>query len=284
MFSMFVFSFCRCAFQKPTKIPIFLDLLRIHNPAAHSMLTIMPTETKPNRWCEKCNILKTGRIHHCRRSGQCILSFDHYCPWLGACVGIHNYRLFFLQAVYGCACGGFMFVTLGYHFVKSLLGEPEITQDEQNNHHHFKSLATNVNFSSNNENIAPSNNTRNPEMLNSHYRNPQNQQESTEHFKNSLISENDKLKVSNTSHLQDSLNYRQFIKSDWLDNASWIHIVSIAFVLALSLAVFITLFELWFRYFRYIKYNLTFMDDKEPIWDRTKTLSNLKRVDFCFNF
>lgn len=46
------------------------------------------------RMCRKCDNLKPDRTHHCSICGECILKFDHHCPWyvldlLGIVVRIH---------------------------------------------------------------------------------------------------------------------------------------------------------------------------------------------------
>lgn len=33
------------------------------------------------RMCRKCDNLKPDRTHHCSICGECILKFDHHCPW-----------------------------------------------------------------------------------------------------------------------------------------------------------------------------------------------------------
>jgi palmitoyltransferase ZDHHC2 len=33
------------------------------------------------RVCEKCNLIKPDRAHHCSVCKKCILKMDHHCPW-----------------------------------------------------------------------------------------------------------------------------------------------------------------------------------------------------------
>ncbi|KAI9600709.1 hypothetical protein H4Q26_000500 [Puccinia striiformis f. sp. tritici PST-130] len=52
-----------------------------------------------SKFCKRCKIFKPPRSHHCRRCDACVLKMDHHCPWIGRCVGSHNYKFFlnFLQ-------------------------------------------------------------------------------------------------------------------------------------------------------------------------------------------
>lgn len=45
--------------------------------------------------CHTCRIVRPLRSKHCRIQKQCILLFDHYCPFVGTTVGAYNYRYFY---------------------------------------------------------------------------------------------------------------------------------------------------------------------------------------------
>ncbi|KAK1927884.1 DHHC palmitoyltransferase-domain-containing protein [Papiliotrema laurentii] len=61
--------------------------------------------SKRIRRCRKCDGPKPERAHHCSVCKRCILLMDHHCPWINACVGLHNQRHFILFMVWlsiGC--------------------------------------------------------------------------------------------------------------------------------------------------------------------------------------
>ncbi|CAI2348084.1 unnamed protein product [Caenorhabditis sp. 36 PRJEB53466] len=53
------------------------------------------------RFCDKCCCIKPDRSHHCSMCEQCVLKFDHHCPWVNNCVNFGNYKYFILFLAYG---------------------------------------------------------------------------------------------------------------------------------------------------------------------------------------
>lgn len=53
------------------------------------------------RFCDKCQLVKPDRAHHCSVCGYCVLKMDHHCPWVNNCVCFNNYKYFILFLGYG---------------------------------------------------------------------------------------------------------------------------------------------------------------------------------------
>jgi palmitoyltransferase ZDHHC3/7/25 len=47
--------------------------------------------------CNRCELLRPPRAHHCRICEKCILKMDHHCAWVNNCIGLYNHRYFFLS-------------------------------------------------------------------------------------------------------------------------------------------------------------------------------------------
>merc|ERR1712113_170464 len=54
--------------------------------------------------CHTCHIVRPIRSKHCRIARRCVLLFDHYCPFVGATIGLYNYPWFYLDIFSMTAC------------------------------------------------------------------------------------------------------------------------------------------------------------------------------------
>lgn len=74
-------------------------LFAISNPEA-----FQPLERKKQgggyRYCKFEHKFKPDRAHYCKISRHNVVRMDHYCPWLGNCVGLKNHKFFFLTIFY----------------------------------------------------------------------------------------------------------------------------------------------------------------------------------------
>ncbi|KAH8926534.1 zf-DHHC-domain-containing protein [Atractiella rhizophila] len=64
-----------------------------------------------NRYCSKCGIVKPYRAHHDRHTGTCVLKYDHFCPWIGHCVGARNHKFFLNFCAWAAVFCSFVFLS-----------------------------------------------------------------------------------------------------------------------------------------------------------------------------
>ncbi|VDM60930.1 unnamed protein product [Angiostrongylus costaricensis] len=87
------------------------------------------------RYCPKCKCIKPDRAHHCSICGQCILKFDHHCPWVNNCVSFYNYKFFLLFLGYGLIFCLFVFFTNLPYFIRFWIKDYQEHSFKVNNFH-----------------------------------------------------------------------------------------------------------------------------------------------------
>lgn len=48
-----------------------------------------------SKYCTICHLEMPLRTKHCKKSDYCVATYDHYCPWVGNCIGERNKARFF---------------------------------------------------------------------------------------------------------------------------------------------------------------------------------------------
>ncbi|XP_010884262.2 palmitoyltransferase ZDHHC20 isoform X1 [Esox lucius] len=134
-FVMFVWSYWKTIFTRPAKPSKEFCLakaekeqyVREERPETQQEIlwraaTNLPLYTRTGagaiRYCDRCQVIKPDRCHHCSACDMCVLKMDHHCPWVNNCVGFSNYKFFILFLCYSLIYCLFIAATVLQYFIK----------------------------------------------------------------------------------------------------------------------------------------------------------------------
>lgn len=65
-------------------------------------------------WCDKCNIYKPDRTHHCKELDRCVRRMDHFCPWAGGIISETSHKFFVQFLFYGAGFTAYLMICMAY--------------------------------------------------------------------------------------------------------------------------------------------------------------------------
>jgi len=75
---------------------------------------VVDSDGEPLRYCQTCNHYRPPRCKHCKFCDNCVIDFDHHCPYLGTCIGKRNYRYFVVFITSTTSLSGYLLALDAY--------------------------------------------------------------------------------------------------------------------------------------------------------------------------
>ncbi|XP_072119160.1 palmitoyltransferase ZDHHC20-B-like isoform X2 [Mobula birostris] len=139
-FIMFAWSYWKTIFTSPDRPSKEFSLIKsdkeqydqeerpetqqeILRKAAKELPVYTRTANGAIRYCDRCQVIKPDRCHHCSACDMCVLKMDHHCPWVNNCVGFSNYKFFMLFLAYSLLYCLFIAATVLQYFIKFWTGD-----------------------------------------------------------------------------------------------------------------------------------------------------------------
>jgi len=106
-----------CFFTDPGIIPKLRNDQEVEGPLRED-----------DKVCWTCNVIRPHGAKHCRFCNNCVLGFDHHCPWIGVCIGERNFRYYmyflifaFLTCIFEAGVAFYSCISIGVRWFNLLL-------------------------------------------------------------------------------------------------------------------------------------------------------------------